>query len=774
MRKSITILFLFVSALSYGQSFSGSMSFSKPSLSAVDAIALDSSRVYVESYVTSNGGAAINAYRILLDDVNPPVDTLLYSPLNNLIIGWTPYFIWDAKTGLSSSTTYYIKVCASNIVGETCTSVVSVTTPSSGYEAPSVTTSSATSIDTTSATLNGNVTSDGGDAVTERGFYYSTVYPTDDNITSGSGTGAFNSPITGLEPNTTYYVQAYAINSVGETRGDVVSFTTSALPTTLPVVTTTTPSTNVTSSGAVTAGNVTYDGGETVTERGICFANTSSPTTADNKVVSGSGTGVFTSAISGLYPSTTYYYRAYAINENGTSYGTVHSFTTLSAAGLATVVTDTPATSIGTSTATVSGSVTDDGGSTVTTRGICFDVYPLPTTGRNSGSGEGSFSINLTGLQTGTLYYYRSFAVNAYGIIYGTQYTFTTLRPTSVPVVSTLTAINITQVSAIAGGNISYDGNSGIMQNGVCFSTSPTPTISDSKVTSAISAGEYYVLLSGLSPSTTYYCRAYATNAVGTAYGNIYSFTTSASLAIPTVTTAAVTNITEISAHVGGNVTADGGASVTTRGVVINTTGSPSLYSYTHVTSTGTGTGAFTDSVLTLTPSTTYYVRAYAINSQGTAYGNEVSFTTSAVSYPCSGTISYPGGQSYPTEIQVDLGSEIGTSTVKMDARHIPDYCIVYFSGSIAVDIGYRGDRMFDYNGTQRSAFKASLNGKTDPKGTYTYPDFTKHPEDGYPRITDGVASVRFFKSNTSRYATIKVFAPMTSTIWDVSISCPE
>jgi len=140
MRKSITILFLFVSALSYGQSFSGSMSFSKPSLSAVDAIALDSSRVYVESYVTSNGGAAINAYRILLDDVNPPVDTLLYSPLNNLIIGWTPYFIWDAKTGLSSSTTYYIKVCASNIVGETCTSVVSVTTPSSLRPIPAVNT----------------------------------------------------------------------------------------------------------------------------------------------------------------------------------------------------------------------------------------------------------------------------------------------------------------------------------------------------------------------------------------------------------------------------------------------------------------------------------------------------------------------------------------------------------------------------------------------------------------------------------------------------------
>ncbi|HUX54141.1 MAG TPA: M6 family metalloprotease domain-containing protein [Williamwhitmania sp.] len=97
---------------------------------------------------------------------------------------------------------------------------------------------------------------------------------------------------------------------------------------TTPTVSTSTVS-SITSSTAATGGNVTSDGGATVTERGVCYGTAQNPTTSSSKVTSGSGTGTFTANLSGLAASTTYYVRAYAINTNGTSYGTQQSFTTL-------------------------------------------------------------------------------------------------------------------------------------------------------------------------------------------------------------------------------------------------------------------------------------------------------------------------------------------------------------------------------------------------------------------------------------------------------------
>ena len=124
--------------------------------------------------------------------------------------------------------------------------------------------------------------------------------------------------------------------------------------------------------------------------------------------------------------------------------------------------------------------------------------------------------------------------------------------------------------------------------------------------------------------------RAYATNGVGTAYGDEVEFTT-LSISIPGVTTANVTNIGNTSATGGGNVISTGGANVTERGICWSTSHDPTI-SGNHG-SNGTGTGNYTVNMAGLTPNTTYYVKAYAINSQGTAYGDEVSFKTSLTTY---------------------------------------------------------------------------------------------------------------------------------------------
>ncbi len=107
---------------------------------------------------------------------------------------------------------------------------------------------------------------------------------------------------------------------------------TSGSSTTTPTVTTTAAS-GITASSATAGGNVTADGGATVTERGICYATTANPTTANTKVTSGTGTGTFTANMTSLAASTLYYVRAYAINSNGTTYGAQVSFTTLTSGG---------------------------------------------------------------------------------------------------------------------------------------------------------------------------------------------------------------------------------------------------------------------------------------------------------------------------------------------------------------------------------------------------------------------------------------------------------
>ena len=190
---------------------------------------------------------------------------------------------------------------------------------------------------------------------------------------------------------------------------------------------------------------------------------------------------------------------------------------------------------------------------------------------------------------------------------------------------TTVTASSITGVSASSGGQITDDGGATITSRGVCWSTSPNPTLSNSFTSDGIGLGTFSSVINSLQNGTTYYVRAYATTSVGTAYGNEIVFTT---LNIPTLSTSSVTLVYGKSATFGGNVTSDGGAAVASRGLCWSTTQNPTIAN--SVISSGTGIGSFSLIMSGLNYSTTYYVRAFATNSVGTAYGNQVSFTTTA------------------------------------------------------------------------------------------------------------------------------------------------
>jgi len=198
------------------------------------------------------------------------------------------------------------------------------------------------------------------------------------------------------------------------------------------------------------------------------------------------------------------------------------------------------------------------------------------------------------------------------------------------PKISTAQVLSVTSDGATVEGFVIAQGD-GFTERGVCYNTAANPTVANSKAiyTGATTGATFNVAMSGLAYATKYYVRAYAIDANGvTTYGEEFNFSTLPIL--PQLTTTEVTAITMFTAKSGGNITLEGGAPITARGVCFGIKANPTISD--SKTSDSTGTGVFTSSLTKLNNGTKYYVRAYATNSAGTAYGQELSFTT--VAYP--------------------------------------------------------------------------------------------------------------------------------------------
>jgi hypothetical protein len=486
----------------------------------------------------------------------------------------------------------------------------------------------AITVNYTKASVSAEVTDQGGAEVKSKGFVYGLPNGSMDTVFCGSGTGIYSADLNNLQPNTTYVYEAFAKNKGGMGTSGKVTFTTRNLE--MPTVKTSEVD-DVKITTALCGGNVIDDGGMNVTQRGVCWSTNHNPTTDNNHVLVGSGTGVFSCTITDLSANTTYYIRAYAINDKGTAYGEEKKFTTQDY-GLPKLITNN-VTNITQTTAIGGGEVTDDGGLTVTDRGICWSSNHNPSINNHivpAGEGLGSYTCNITGLNVHTTYYVRAYATNSKGTSYGDEVSFNTSA--SLPTISTGTISNITQTTAISGGNVTSDGGATVTAKGICWSSNQNPTIGNHHTSDGTGTGSFTSNLTDLTPGKTYYVRAYATNSVGTSYGEQKTFTTNP-VNKPTVTTNNVTNITQTSATCGGNVTSDGGATVTARGICWSSTNQNPTIS-NHIISNGTGTGNFTSSITGLTAGKTYYVRAYATNSAGTSYGEQKTFTTNSVNKP--------------------------------------------------------------------------------------------------------------------------------------------
>ncbi len=401
---------------------------------------------------------------------------------------------------------------------------------------PLVTTQSVSNVSSNSVTFNGTIVNEGLPPYMERGFVYATTaQPTinsGNKITSAiNGQATFSATVSGLNSNNNYYVRAYALNTVGVAYGNDVVFSTSGVPT----LVTTSAVTNIGNNSAKFNGSINVEGSPAFTEKGFCYSKTGEPNVSSNKViVYGSGTGAYNTTVNGLEYQTTYYVKAYAIQNGQPVYGNTVQFAT---SWNAVQVSTSAVTSIESTSATFNGMIGNAGSPAYTERGFCYsDWASMPTTTHNkvvvNGVGvTGNFNKNVTGLSDGTLYYVRAYAIQNGEVVYGESVSFTTNEQ---PVVYTNEVSGLTASewpvtwSVTFNGYVSSVGSPAYVERGFCYNIYNDPTYLNNKVpVSGNGVGTFSKTVSGLSSDHIYYVRAYVKTSAGQyVYGQTVSFST--------------------------------------------------------------------------------------------------------------------------------------------------------------------------------------------------------------------------------------------------------
>lgn len=339
-------------------------------------------------------------------------------------------------TNLEYPVTYYVRAYAIQAGQPIYGNVVSFNT---SQQSTVISTSAATNVTATTATLNASISDVGLPPYTERGFCYSlNSSPTIANNrrpVSGNGAGNYSLQISGLEYPLTYYVRAYAIQDGNPIYGNVINFTTLFRE----VSVNTSAVTDITATSAKFNGTITDVGTPPYTQRGFCYSSRSSyPTIADNKVVQNvSFLGGFNETVSNLTAGTTYYVRAFAMQDNQYVYGNTVSFTTVSEPVVQTdAVTSLRQNDMGGGfyfgwSATFNATVLSVGSPSYSGRGFVYGTSMNPTVGSGTnisltGSGQGKFSTTVTNLNDYQTYYVRAYVKVGNKYYYGESIRFST------------------------------------------------------------------------------------------------------------------------------------------------------------------------------------------------------------------------------------------------------------------------------------------------------------------------------------------------------------
>lgn len=267
--------------------------------------------------------------------------------------------------------------------------------------------------------------------------------------------------------------------------------------------------------------------------------------------------------------------------------------------------------------------------------GVCWSTAETPTIADSkvtvTSLEKSVYWVKAENLEHLTKYYARAYTITANDdVTYGAVTSFTTLA--NIPYIGIGEAIDVKGKSATIAGNLTADGKSEVSEKGIVYSKTENPELGGEGVITMpytdAEIGAYTLMLENLEGNTTYYVRAYATNKVGTAYTNQITFTTN--VASPTIATVKTENITKTTVDVYGSVTVNGGSNITERGFCWGKTENPEVGATNKKMADKAEVGDYNLTIDGLESGEVYFIRAYAINAKGTAYGDNIEIKTIA------------------------------------------------------------------------------------------------------------------------------------------------
>ena len=419
---------------------------------------------------------------------------------------------------LESKATYYYKAYAINEKGESTGEIKTFTSLDKAAKEgiPTVITNDATDITINSAMLNGVITNSGDSKIVQRGFYFGTSESSMTKKTISTTDSIMSLHVTDLADGTTYYYKAFAVNSKGESCGEIRNFMTNTAN--APTVETN-YATNVSFESAVLNGAIIEMGTYEVTQCGFYFGDSEN---SMSKRIVNTHNSKFSLSVSELNDGTKYYYKAFAINKKGEKCGDIMSFTTV--AGYTAAIETKDATDVTIDCATLNAVITDEGSHKVSERGFYFGTSENSMNRMVVNSSNISISLTLSNLSSSTTYYFKAFAVNKKGESIGDVKMFTTLAPKE-PTIQTNNATNISYEEATLNGVILNEGTYDVTEYGFYFGTNHNPTVRY-QVGDSYKTAAFYKSIAKLNDNTTYYYKAYAKNSVGYSFGEVQTFKT--------------------------------------------------------------------------------------------------------------------------------------------------------------------------------------------------------------------------------------------------------